>query len=268
MSELLQENRPTLDSAARLMRSRHRSDSRAKPDPFIAKLAMLAPLTEAEKEVLAEAASRTVTISADQDIVREGETSGECRVLLDGWSARYKLLPEGKRQIVAFGLPGDVLDLDAFVTGTAMDHTVTTLCPCTLAVVPHATMREIVSAHPGVAQALWRNTLLDAAVYREWVVNVGRRSAHQRIAHLMCETYTRLAAVGRATDDGEGRGLTWPVTQTELGDATGLSTVHVNRTLQALRCGNLITLKGSDLSIEDWPALVRLGGFDPAYITC
>jgi CRP-like cAMP-binding protein len=235
--------------------------------PFVTRLAMLARLTEAEKRALAEAAVRTVPVGADRDIVREGEATAECRVLLDGWSARYKLLPEGKRQIVAFGLPGDVLDLDAFVTGEPSDHAVAALCPCTVALVPHAVLHEIADAHPGIARALWRDTLLDAAVYREWVVNVGRRSADERIAHLLCEVFTCLDAVGLASrDEGGARSFAWPVTQAELGDATGLSTVHVNRTLQALRRDGLVATHAGAITLPDWRGLQDLAGFDAAYL--
>ncbi len=166
MSGPRQEPRTGSD-AVRLERSPLGLQSSAMPAPFVAKLAALAPLTKGEKRVLAEAASRAVTVGADSDIVREGEPTAECRVLVEGWSARYKLLPEGKRQIVAFGVPGDALDLDAFVSGAAPDHAVAALCPCTVALIPHAALREIVAEHPGIARALWRDTLLDAAVSRE-----------------------------------------------------------------------------------------------------
>ena len=240
------------------------------PHLFLTKLGTLASFSDEERRVLTEAASRTVAVGADQDIVREGEPQSECRVLLDGMSASYKLLPEGKRQIVAFGIPGDALDLEGFArSGGAMDHAVTALCPCTLAVVPHQTLQEMADNHPGIAQALWRDTLLDAAVYREWVLNVGRRSAHERIAHLLCEVFTRLDAVGLASSDDEGgeRSFAWPVTQAELADATGLSTVHVNRTLQHLRGEGLIVTRSGTITIADWHRLQALAAFTPAYLS-
>ncbi len=236
--------------------------------PFATKLGTLAPLSGTQMRLLAEAASRTVTVAADGDIVREGEPSAECRVLIEGLGARYKLLPEGERQIVAFGLPGDALNLEGFARGSgAVDHAVTALCPCTVAVIPHQALREIADEHPAIAQALWRDTLLDAAVYREWVVNVGRRSAQERIAHLLCEVFTRLDTVGLACgEDDEARSFGWPVTQAELGDATGLSTVHVNRTLQGLRREGLIVTRGGEITIPNWWRLQALAGFTANYL--
>jgi CRP-like cAMP-binding protein len=254
------------DALARGGQASYRSEARARLHPVLLKAGLLAPLTQAEKAALADAAARIVLVEADQDIVPEGQASTECRVLLTGWSARYKLLPQGQRQIVAFGLPGDFLDLDAFATEAAPDHAVAALQPCSVGIIPHQTLREIAEEHAGVARALWRHTLLDAAIGREWVTNIGRRSAKVRIAHLICETSTRLGTVGRTTHQDEERTLPWPVTQSELADATGLSPVHVNRSLQALRRDGLLISKGLELHIKDWPGLARLAAFDPAYL--
>ena len=232
--------------------------------PLLQKLGTLSPLTDEEGQALVGAVSRTVTVEADQDIVVEGEPSSECRVLLDGFAARYKLLPEGKRQIVSFGLPGDTLDLDALVSGRT-DHGAEALSSCTVGLIPHRTLGDLTARHPGIARALWSDSVLDAAIFREWVVNVGRRSAYQRVAHLLCETLTRLRAIGRA-EAGEPA-FAWPVMQSDLGDATGLSVVHVNRTLQKLRGEGLIGPRSDEVTILDWPGLQRAGGFSPDYLS-
>jgi CRP-like cAMP-binding protein len=143
-----------------------------------------------------------------------------------------------------------------------MDHGVLTLTNCTLAQMPREAVIEITEKHPRLARALWWTTLVDEAILREWVGNIGRRTASQRIAHLFCEFLVRLQAIGLA----EGGAYEFPLTQAELADATGLSTVHVNRTLQELRAAGLITLKGRLLTIRDAERLKALAGFDPGYL--
>jgi CRP-like cAMP-binding protein len=143
-----------------------------------------------------------------------------------------------------------------------MDHGVLTLTNCTVAQIPREALLEMTEKHPRIVRALWWTTIVDEAIVREWVANVGRRTASQRIAHLFCELLTRLKAVGLAEDDP----FEFPLTQAELADATGLSTVHVNRTLQELRASGLITLKGRLLAIHDAERLKALAGFDPIYL--
>jgi CRP-like cAMP-binding protein len=143
-----------------------------------------------------------------------------------------------------------------------MDHSLGVLAPSTVAFIPHAAIHDLVERYTGIASALWRDTLVDAAIFREWIANVGGRSAHQRAAHLMCEFVSKMKAVGLGTDEA----CPFPLTQQEIGDALGLSVVHVNRTLQQLRAEGLIVLKGKHLSIPDWEALKQVAGFDPAYL--
>ena len=132
-----------------------------------------------------------------------------------------------------------------------------------MAFIPHEALRSFFRAHPRIADVFWRDTLIDAAAFREWVVNVGRRDAYARIAHVLCEVYVRLRAVSLVN----GQAFEMPITQAELGDATGLSTVHVNRTLQELRGDELITTpKNGRVVIEDWDGLQKAGEFDPTYL--
>jgi CRP-like cAMP-binding protein len=128
--------------------------------------------------------------------------------------------------------------------------------------IPHEDLRDLTQRHPGLAAILWRDTLIDAAIFREWMTGIGRRTAHGRIAHLLCEFYLKLHAVGLA----ESFRCDLPITQVDIGDALGLSNVHVNRVLQDLRGRGLIALRGRNLAIEDWAALTKIAEFDPTYL--
>lgn len=229
--------------------------------PLITKLEKIAVLTSEEKRVLVDATSRTRQLEADQHVAREGERPAECHLLLDGFVCRYKMLPEGKRQIIGFQVAGDFCDLTGFVLGR-MDHSVATVTAATLAVVPYRTLEEIAEQHPQLARALWQETLIDASIAREWVANVGSRSAYQRVAHLLCEMGLRLKNAGRAVNGS----FEWPLTQAEVADATGLSTVHVNRTLQRLRDEDLIELSGRQVVVPNWDMLQQAGEFRADYL--
>ena len=228
---------------------------------LIKQLEQFGPLSDEEKQALAGALSQTKDVERDEDIVVERERAAECKVVIEGFCCRYKLLPSGKRQIMSFQIPGDIVDLQGFLFGD-LDHSVATLTPCKVALLPYKALFEITDAYPRVARALWRTTMVDAAVFREWIVGLGRRSAYQRIAHVLSEVFVRLHAVGLTQDSS----YELPVSQAELGDALGLSTVHVNRTLQELRRNGLIELRGGRLHIKDRDALKRAGQFDPHYL--
>ena len=179
----------------------------------------------------------------------------------DGWACRYKIIGEGRRQIFSFHIPGDIPDLQSLHIHT-MDHSLCTVTESTVAFIPHESMLDLTARFPGVAAILWRDTLIDAAIFREWMVGMGRRSAFERIAHLFCELYLKLQAVGLA---GSYR-CPLPITQIDIGDALGLSNVHVNRVLQEMRGKRLITLRSSTLVIEAWDELIRVSEFDPTYL--
>ena len=231
------------------------------PHPLIQKFDHLYPLTAEEKVALENAFSRVVTFGENEDIVLEGDRPTECNVLLEGMTARYKLMSEGKRQIFSFHIPGDIYDGQSFLLDT-MDHSVCTITPCNVGVISHATMKTLTEDYPRIGRALWKETLVDAAIFREWMANIGRRDAYQRIAHLMCELYVKNEVVGRA----QGGQIDWPITQTEMGDALGLSLVHVNRTLRELRAEGLLTLKNGTLVIHDWEGLSKAGQFERRYL--
>jgi CRP-like cAMP-binding protein len=195
-------------------------------------------------------------------MVREGDRPSESTVLITGLAARYNVLKNGKRQITALHVPGDFVDLHGFLVKT-MDHAVLAITPCQVGTVPHETLRQISENQPHLARLLAVSVAVDAAIHRQWIVAMGRRSALEHAAHLLCELFVRLQVVGLTTDNS----FRLPLTQEELGDTLGLSTVHVNRIVQDLRKEELITWRGETLIIEDWSRLQQLAEFDPTFLS-
>jgi CRP-like cAMP-binding protein len=234
---------------------------RPEHDTLIRKLQSISPLSDLEKQRLLSLPLRVEHVDADIDIVREGDRPSESCLLVEGFTCRYKFTEEGKRQIFSFHTPGDIPDLQS-VHLKVMDHSLKTLTPCKLAFIRHDSIAELTRECPRLGDVLWRDTLIDAAVFREWMLGIGRRSAYARIAHLLCEVFTRLKVIGRTN----GYECEFPITQNEIGDALGLSTVHVNRSLQELRADRLIELQRSTLTILDWDAFKKAGEFDPTYL--
>ena len=229
--------------------------------PLIRKLENFAPLRGDDKRALDALAVREVKCyDAREDVIHDGDRPGHVHVVLDGFACRYKTLEDGRRQITAYFVPGDFCDLHVFVL-RAMDHSIGALTPCTVSLVPREAVLDLL-ARPALARALWWATLVDEAVLREWVVNLGRRDARERVGHVLCELHMRLRAVGLA--DGDACEL--PLTQTELADTLGLSTAHINRTLQQLRAEGLIELRGKRLTILDAARLRETALFDPNYL--
>jgi CRP-like cAMP-binding protein len=228
---------------------------------LIRKLESIAELPDEERTALRELPMAVRMVAADSDVVSEGESSTECCLLIEGLVCRYKILPDGGRQIFSFHVSGDIVDLQSLHLRT-MDHSVGALSASQVGMIPHQTLHQLTTRYPRIAAALWRDTLIDAAIFREWLAGVGRRSAKQRIAHLFCELYVKLRSVGL----GEERGFELALTQAEMGDALGLSTVHVNRVLQELRTEGLVSTRGRFLNVVDWEGLCAAGDFDPAYL--
>jgi CRP-like cAMP-binding protein len=219
-------------------------------------------LSAEEKEVLASALSRPRSVKADEDMVREGDRPSESILIVEGFASRYKVLQSGRRQITAIHVPGDFVDLHGFLL-KKMDHAVGTLTPCTIATIPHEKLRDITERYPHLARLLWLSTLVDSSIHREWLVAMGRRSAREHMAHIVCELFVRLELVGLT----QGDTFQMPVTQAELGDTLGISTVHVNRVLQELRGEGLITWRGEKLTIHDFERLKEVAEFDPTYLS-
>ena len=200
-------------------------------------------------------------VAAGDNLVLEGDVpTGSC-LMLSGYSARYHVLSDGKRNISAVHVPGDFVDLHSLLL-QPMDHGVVAISAASVALVPHARLRRLTESHPHLSRLLWLSTLVDAAMHRRWLVAAGRLSPVGRVAHLLCELFVRLQTVNQV----EGYRFWLPMTQAQLSDAMGLSTVHVNRTLQEMRRRGLITWSGADVEIMDWPALQSAAEFDPGYL--
>jgi CRP-like cAMP-binding protein len=228
---------------------------------LIRKLESIFTLSDDERQALENLPMQSMVIKADQDIVRHGDRPSRSCLILSGFACTYKVTAGGKRQIVSFNLPGDVPDLQSLHLRD-LDTSIGTISPCRVGFIPHEVLRDICERYPRLAAAFWRETLVDASIFREWVMNVGQREGYQRIAHVLCELLVRLRAVGLAEDHA----CNLPITQGEFADATGLTTVHVNRMLQELRADGLIELKGDRLKVLDWDKLKAAGEFDPAYL--
>jgi len=229
---------------------------------LIRKLEHFAVLSDDDKRALQLAASYRIRhVAAREDVIREGDKPRHVNLMLEGYACRSKSLEDGRRQIVAFFIPGDICDACMFML-KQMDHSIGALSAVKLAEIPGEMFLDMARNSPVIAAALAWNALVEEAIAREWTLNVGQRSAYERMAHLLCEFFVRLQAVGLAS----GGGCELPMTQAELADALGLSTVHVNRTLQELRANHLITLRGKTLVIHDLPALQEAGLFSPTYL--
>ena len=194
-------------------------------------------------------------------IVREGEQPAQSCLLVEGFACRSKTTDAGKRQILSIHIAGDIPDLQSLHLHV-MDHDVTTLARSVVGFIPHEALRAITRERPTIAEALWRDTLIDAAMFREWIVNVGRRSAVVRLAHLLAETGTRLQRLGLAAGDR----FELPMTQLDIADALGLTPVHVNRVVQELRRAGLLELRKHSVFLPDLPRLKELGDFDDLYL--
>lgn len=229
--------------------------------PLVRKLETIVVLSDEEKDALQTLTGTIRTLDADQDIVREGDRPSACCLVLEGFAHRYKLTESGTRQILSFHIPGDIPDLQSLHLDV-MDHSLGTLVPSKLVFLSHDTVHDLIRRCPRIGHAFWRDTLIDASVFREWMLGLGRRDAYGRVAHLLCELYVRLRSVGLTN----GHAYEMPITQAELGDALGISTVHVNRTLQDLRAEGLITLQLGSLAVLDWERLTQAGEFDPTYL--
>ena len=230
-------------------------------NPLVLKLARGTPLTTEDCEVL-EAMSQDATWTGPRlDLIREGEQPEYVHIVLEGFACRYKMLPDGGRQIIALLLPGDFCDLHVAILGE-MDHTIATITACKIARLPYFTVIDITTKHPRITRAMWWATLVDEGILREWLVGMGRRPADKRLAHLVCELMVRLRTVNLATDSGFGL----PLTQSDLGDVLGLTLVHVNRVLQQLRADGLLGFKEKQLVVADLPRLMAYADFDSNYL--
>ena len=201
------------------------------------------------------------TIEANGYIVREGDFPNICCVLVSGFAVRKKLTGDGARQIVSLHIAGEPLDFQNLYLDES-DHTVRALTRSEVAFIERSDVQELARARPAVARAILVVTLVEASIFREWIVNVGRRSAPARVAHFLCELAVRLESQSLANQYG----YQLPMTQEQLADVVGLTPVHVNRTLKALEANGLIERDKRKISFPDWQALRDVGDFNARYL--
>jgi CRP-like cAMP-binding protein len=230
-------------------------------EPFIRKLEIGAELSESDRRTINRLICQIRPLAAREDLIGEGDRPDNAHVVLSGFACRYKTLRDGQRQITAWLVPGDLCDLHVSILG-AMDHSIGTLAPCHIAYIPRSVIEELTSKHPAINRALWWATLVDEGTLREWLVNMGRRPADKQMAHLFCEIFVRLDSIGLVTDNS----FEFPLTQAELADTLGISTVHVNRTLQELRDHGLVTIRGKRLTVNDFARLEDFAEFNANYL--
>lgn len=230
-------------------------------NPLIRKLEAVASLSFAEKEAILNLPTTVRVIKAQRDIVRERDKASQCCLVIDGWLYRYKILENGSRQIISFHVNGDLPDLQSLHLKT-MDHNLGSIVKSTVAFIQHEAVNALSAEFPNIRDVLWRDTLVDAAIFRECITGIGSRQAPERMAHLFCELFTRMQAVGLTQKNI----CPMPISQQALADALGLSTVHVNRSLMHLRRRGLIQLEKQVLTILDWGRLKAESGFDSQYL--
>jgi CRP-like cAMP-binding protein len=228
---------------------------------MVRRLESRAPLAEADRAAVRALPLAYRRFEPASYLVREGEEARHCTILLSGFAYRHKVTGHGERQILSVHMAGEFLDLQNSLLGVA-DHNVQALTRCDVATVPVPALRELAETRPLVGRALWIETLIEAAIYREWLVNVGRRDSLSRLAHLLCEFALRLDEAGLS----EERAYEMPMTQEQIADATGLTPVHVNRVLKELGRLGLIARDKRAVTILDWPALQQVGDFNTRYL--
>lgn len=230
--------------------------------PFLNKFRTHSHVSPPDAEALIALPWEKLDVQPHATLVREGEVPNHCYVLLRGWAVRQKVTGEGARQILALQQAGDALDLQHLMLHRA-DHNVQTLSsPAKVARVPRAALSDLATSRPELALALWRDSLIDASIAREWVVNVGRRRGRTRVAHLLCEIAVRQRGVGLGTPSH----FHLPLTQEQLGDATGLTPVHINRVLRLLDQSGAVSRGRDHVRIEDWDQMTTIADFDPTYL--
>lgn len=229
---------------------------------LIRKLNAFIPLrTEGEEAIENLASKRVKSLLRGQDIISEGDDPKTVNLIVDGWACRYKILEDGRRQILAFFLPGDLADLHVYILDS-MDHSIGSITPMQFAMLNANEFEQLGNDHPRVLRALWWDSLLNASIQREWLVSVGQRNAVESLAHLACELFLRLKMVGLA-ENGLCR---FPLTQSDIGDALGMTQPHVSRTIKDLNASGVATIQRGTLRVNDLPGLSKLALFNPNYL--
>lgn len=229
--------------------------------PMLRKLGYWGELSEDDRAALLALPHTTKAIEPQGYIVREGDKPTHSCLLRSGFVFRHKMVASGARQILAIHMDGDIVDLQNSLLETA-DHSVQALGRANVAFIPRESIRKIAFERPAIGMAMWYDTLVDGSIFREWLANVGRRDARTRIAHLLCEFALRMNAAGL---NSRSR-YELPMSQEELGDCTGLTSVHVNRTLRSMDADKLVVRTRRSVIIEDWKRLAEAGDFQSTYL--
>ena len=229
--------------------------------PFVLKLEHGAVLSNEDRQVLEHAVRDVRQFKPRHDLILEDDSPENVHVILEGFACRYKRVTDGSRQIMAYLVPGDCCDLHVAIL-KRMDHSIATLTACKIALLPRKSVEDLTAHHPTITRALWWATLVDAGTTREWVVNMGRRPADKRLAHLLCELLVRLQAVGLATHNS----FVLPLTQRQLADTVAMTGVHLNRIVRRFRSEGLIVLRGHTITIRDVATFKEFAEFNPNYL--
>ena len=229
--------------------------------PMLRKLERRARLDADDRQALLALPHQIRRLAPGAHIVRDGDTPDFCALLVTGFAYRHKITGEGGRQVIALHVAADFLDLQNSLLAVS-DHNVQTLTEADVALIPRDAIRDLALARPAAGVAFWIDTLVDSSIFREWVVNVGRRDARTRVAHILCEFSLRLEEAGLAANHR----YELPMTQEQLADAVGLTSVHVNRVLRQLGEEGLISRNKRTIVIEDWPRMRDVGDFNERYL--
>lgn len=229
--------------------------------PLLEKLEARGSLNDDDRNALLALPHKLKALRRHEFVVREDEAPKECCVLVSGFAICHKTAGNGGRQIFSIHMRGDAIDLHNSLLGRA-DHSVEMLSKGEAAFIPVGDVRRLTLAHPALGHAMLLETLVEAAIFREWTLNVGRRDARSRMAHMLCEFAVRLEAAGL----GASMDYVLPMTQEELADTLSLTSIHVNRTLKSLVAEGLVTHTARSVRITDWHALAKLGDFDSGYL--
>lgn len=229
--------------------------------PLVERLASLTALNAEERNALLALPFEHISIKRDAFLIRAGANVESCCVLLSGFAYRTKLARNGLRQIVGFHLKGDFVGLGSALLDATNDN-LQALCASEVALIPHGAILNLVDRYSGVGRAFWRAALVDVSQLRQWTLILGRLDARERIAHLLCELAVRQQAAGV----GNEHVIVWPLTQDLIGEATGLTAVHVNRVFKRMRADGLVGTNGLSVTILDWPRLQAIGNFNRGYL--
>jgi CRP-like cAMP-binding protein len=240
---------------------RQRADEKAGIAAFIRKLSRRDDLSSAEVSALEALKGRVRDFRAGEDVIGLRAHVENSSLVLAGVCGRYSALRDGPRQFTEISVPGDFIDLHGFVM-KQLDHGVLAFSDCRILEVPHAELRAVTDAHPHLTRLFWLETVIDAAIHRQWLLSMGRQNGPARLARLLCELYVRLETVDLAYDQR----MDLPMTQQQVGEALGFSPVHTNRTIQTLREKRLLTWRDQEVEILDWPGLAAMSEFDPIYL--